>query len=130
NEPLSALVGARVMSEAAKLSANNFEMDTDTEAYKELVEQARSIDTNEALGNIEIAGSFDNLPFEYSEAELRFFLLRYIPPLALKTVKRIEFCPITDEDHAGHGGSAGLHIRYSGYSTIVISNEDPVETYE
>ncbi len=121
-----------VHEEAAKrLPAHNFEMDIDSSAYETLVEKMRAIDANEALDNIEIVGSLDTLPFEYSKAELRSFLLKALPPLALKAVRRIVFRPMTEEENK-EGRVAGLARRLQslGGVEIIISNESIHRTYE
>ncbi|HUC20928.1 MAG TPA: hypothetical protein VMR98_05565, partial [Candidatus Polarisedimenticolaceae bacterium] len=107
NQELGAAVNRRLMQKLGELPAD-FEADLDSEAYARLVEEARSIEATEVLKNLEISGTFENLPFTFSEAELKQFLLNSVPSNALASIKRVQFRPLTkEEDEADN--TWGLH---------------------
>jgi len=131
NKQLVALLGERLAKEINELPANELEFDIQSEAYKELVEKARNIDADEVVKNMEVAGSFDSLPFAYGETELRSFLLKEIPPLALQAVKRVEFRTLTQGEAKEHN-TAGI-IKWSSDQSgfiIVISTDQVQEEYD
>ncbi len=131
NEQLTSALNKRLVQKLSELPAAEFETEIDSEGYAKLVEQARAIDAVEALKNIEVSGSFEGLPFEYSEAELKLFLLASVPAAALAPVKRIQFRPMTKEEYEGDTTS-GLH-KWSeelNGSEIIISDAKIREYYE
>lgn len=131
NDGLREAISSRLAQGLSELPAEEFELDATSDAYTHLVEKARNIDVTEALDGIEVSGSLENLPFEYSEAELKKFLRETIPPIALASIKRIVFRPMTtDEDK--DDTDLGLH-RWSeelGGSEIVISDVKVREHYQ
>lgn len=131
NEGLSGAVNRRLVQKLGELPAEEFEADIASETYARLVEQARNVNVAEALKNIEVSGSFENLPFEYSEAELKLFLLSSVPATALASLKRIQFRPMTKEEDA-EDNTLGFHTwsEELGGTEIVISNAKVRERYE
>lgn len=98
NDGLRAAMNCRLTQKLGELPADEFEADINSEAYARLVEQAKATDVAEALKKLEVSSSFENLPFAFSEAELKLFLLRSVPAAALSSVKRIQFRPMTQEE--------------------------------
>lgn len=131
NEQLGTALNKRLTDKLNELPADEFEADIDSKGYAKLVEQARNIDVAEALKSIEVSGSFENLPFEYSEAELKLFLLTSVPETALASVKRIQFRPMTKEEDE-EDTTLGLY-KWSDElngSEIIISDAKVKERYE
>lgn len=131
NEGLSAVIRQRVTRMYNELPAEYFDTDTSSESYVAFIEKARGIDAAGAVETIKMSGSFDKLPFEYGETELRHFLLRSIPPLALAAVGSVEIRPMTkddDEDDVVSGYHS--HSDDFGTSKIVISDAKVREIYD
>lgn len=131
NDGLRAAVNRRLTQKLKELPAEEFEADVNSEAYTQLIEQARGTDVAEALKRLEVSGSLENLPFEFSEAELKLFLLTSVPAAALASVKRVQFRPMTQEEDK-EDTSLGLH-KWSdelGGSEIIISDVKVRERYQ
>lgn len=82
----------------AELPAADFESNTQSEAYRQLLDAARTIDPEQAFNDLEITGSLEELPIPFSEAELRELLIDNMPPLAIAATKRIEFRALSHEE--------------------------------
>ncbi len=123
NDSLSVAINRRLAQKLKELPAEEFETDTSSDSYMQLIERIRRTDTAEALKKLEVSGSLEDLPFEFSEAELKQFLRISVPAIALASVKRIQFGPIPQEE--GQDGSViGIH-RWSdelGGTEIIISD--------
>lgn len=131
NDDLSAAVNRRLTQKLKELPASEFEADINSEAYSRLIEQARGTDIAETLKNLEVSGSLENLPFEFSEAELKLFLLTSVPAAVLASVKRIQFRSMTQEEDK-EDNTLGLH-KWSdelGGSEIIISDAKVRERYQ
>lgn len=131
NKELYGAINKRLVQKLDELPAEEFETDVHSESYTKLVEKAKEIDVTEALENIELAGTLEKLPFEYSEAELKNVLAASVPVIALEAVKRIEFRPMTKEEDE-EDTTAGFH-RWSeelNGSEIVISDAGVRKVYE
>lgn len=131
NDGLGAAVNLRLTQKLKELPADEFDADINSEAYTQLVEQARGTDLAEALKKLEISGSLENLPFEFSETELKLFLLTSVPAVVLASVKRIQFRSMT-QDEDKEDNTLGLH-KWSeelGGSEIIISDAKVRERYQ
>ena len=131
NDGLGAAVNRRLTQKLKELPAEEFEADIDSEAYARLIEQVKGTDVAEALKRLEVSGSLENLPFEFSEAELKLFLLTSVPAAALASVKRVQFRPMTQEEDK-EDNTLGLH-KWSdelGGSEIIISDAKVRERYQ
>lgn len=131
NDGLGSALQRRLEQELAGLPREEFEPDVHSETYTQFVERARAIDPIAALEKLEVKGTFENLPFDFSEDELKTFLANTIPPIALDSVKRISFRPMGPEE-ALTDTAAGVH-KWSnelGGTEIVISDEKINELYQ
>jgi hypothetical protein len=131
NEGLSAAINRRIVQKLGELPSSEFETDITSGAYAHLMEQARMVNAAEALQDFEISGSFENLPFAYSEDELKLFLLSSIPVAAFIALKRLQFRTMTKEEDK-EDNTLGFHTwsEELGGSEIVISVAKVREHYE
>ena len=129
NEQLEAAFGDMLTKRVRELPPFEYELDIHSDSYKTLTEQAKMIDATEALQNIEVIGLGDNLPFAYTEAQLKFLLRTFVPPIALAAVDRIEFRALTEEEDA-EDTTLGFHdpANKNG-NTIVISDKQVWDTF-
>jgi hypothetical protein len=121
NEPLRAALATATRD---RLSPNQYDLFMDSEAYQELAEQVRNIDVDAALDSLDLQIDFGEVPFEFSETELKDFLRSEIPPLALERVKRLEFREMTDEeDEKDVRAGFQYYDNELGGSVIVMSTQ-------
>ncbi len=109
NDGLRGALSKQLLAGIRRLPPHDFDVNIDTDRYAAFIERARAIDVDEALGQMEVAGDFAELPFDYSEKRLKEFLGKSIPPVALAGVKRVEFRPMTKEED-GEDGASGYHL--------------------
>jgi hypothetical protein len=131
NEGLATALNNRLVQKLQELPAHEFDGDIGSEGYAQFVEQAREIALADAHKNLEISGSIENLPFEFSETELRLFLITSVPAVALKSVKRIQFRPLSDEeDEVDNKLGIFRHSKELDGWEIVVSDVKVKENYE
>lgn len=123
NDRLSAAVNCRLTQKLKELPADEFEADINSEAHARLIEHVKGTDVAEGLKRLEVSGSFENLPFDFNEEELKLFLLTSVPAAALASVKRIQFRPMTQEE-GKEDTTLGLHTwsKELDGSEIIISD--------
>lgn len=131
NEGLGLAMNRRLIQKLKELPADEIETDINSEAYAGLIEEARSVDSFAALQQLEISGSFEKLPFDLSESELKLFLLRSVPAAAIASVERISFRALTKEEDE-EDNTRGLHVwsEELGGSEIIISDTKVHEHYQ
>jgi hypothetical protein len=131
DDGLGAAIIRRLVQTLGELPANDFELDLNSETYKRMVEQIRSVDLARAVNNLIIKGNLDALPFEFSEEDLRVFLYTSVPAAAIASVKKLEFRPLTATENK-EGKTLGFN-RWSeelGGPEIVISDVQIREHYQ
>jgi hypothetical protein len=109
---------------------DDYAMQIGSDEYTQLTENARKIDGEAALERLDVVGDFAALPFDFSEADLKEYLVGNIPPIALSSLKRISFRELTAEE-SKEDTTLGIH-RYSkelAGSEIVISTSKIAEHY-
>lgn len=111
----------------AALPANDFEMDTDSEAYKALVDAARNIDVDKVLEDLDITGDLEALPFTLTETELKDYLRHTIPPIALAATKRIEFRPLTPEENPDDDTNAFNIFDEETDGYVIVMNSQAIQ---
>lgn len=129
---LGAALAKRLEQKVKELPADDY-APVDSKHYVELAERARSLDVGEVVANLEVAGSFEDLPFEYSERDVRFFLATSMPASAVSAIRRITFRPIDPEKDRVKENENTLGFHYwsrDGESEIVISPAKISENYQ
>lgn len=75
------------------------ELSTNSEVYKEATKCAREIDVEQALEKLDVSG-LEGLPFAIDEAELKAYIGRYVPPIAIADVTKFEVRDLTEEEES------------------------------
>ncbi len=131
NQGLADAIERHAASRIGQLPAAAYELDPNSQSYREFAEAARAIDIDAALDGLEVTGNLSDLPFDYSEADLKRLIRDKIPALALSGTKRIEFRPLTEGEKDEQYDTLGIHTQTEDdVPIIVISDELVRKNYE
>lgn len=130
NQPLTQAIKREVAEKAKELPAFDYELSVKSEAYQEMVTEARSINPDEAIKDLIIEGQFEEYCFLSAEG-IKADLKRKIPPIATKNIHSIHLVEtLGQKDDIV---TEGLTIFSDSGSSILISKhgaQQDLEFYE
>ncbi|HUC90197.1 MAG TPA: hypothetical protein VMR45_05335 [Patescibacteria group bacterium] len=130
NQGLSEAIKGFVKAKVAELPAAAYELDVNSQSYRDFVEAAQAVDVDAALQAVEVRGDLDSLPFPISETYLKIFLANTIPGVAIQDIRRIVFRALTKAE-ADNGDDKIHTLGFNSYSktldgTVIVISTDVI----